>query len=115
MNPGKIVADRVNDHQRNLHPEGGPLIDAATGCVDRSAVHLDELPGNCQPQTEATALAGDAGIRLAESLEYMRKEFGRNTNAGIADCNFQIRVHAFKADLYFAAAVCELNGIRQKI
>ena len=58
MNPGKIVADRVNDHQRDVHPEGRALIDAATERDDRSAVHLDELPGDGQTQTESTALRG---------------------------------------------------------
>ena len=91
------------------------MIDSATGRVNRSAVHLDELPGNGQTQTESTALAGDAGIRLAETLEYVRQEFRGNTNAGVADRDFQMRVHALEADLHFAAAVCELDGIRQEI
>ena len=112
---GTIVAHRMDDHQRNLHAKRGALVDSAARRIDRAAVHLDELPGYRQPQAEPAAFTGDAGVRLAEPLEHMRKEFRRDADAGIADGNFHVRIDAFEADLHPAAAVRELDRIRQQI
>ena len=72
MDAGHLLANRMHDHQRNLQSKRGTLVDAAAGDVDCSAVHLNQLTGNGKAQTESAALAGDPGVRLAESLEHMR-------------------------------------------
>jgi hypothetical protein len=41
-----ILADGMHDHDRNLQPERGPLIESAARCLDRSAVHFRQLAGD---------------------------------------------------------------------
>ena len=58
MDPRDVLADRMNDHQRDLHPERRALIEAAAGRFDRAAVHLRQLAGDRQdPDRARLALA----------------------------------------------------------
>ena len=48
-------------------------------------MQLDEVPDEREPETKARELPVDALIVLAEPLEQIRKEVGRDAGAGVAD------------------------------
>ena len=116
MHARAILADRMHDHQRNLQPERRPLIDARRSttsivppCISISCRAIDR-PRPSPPRSRAMP-----AVRLAESLEHVRQELGRDADAGVADGDFQVRVDALEPDLHLAAAVGELHRIRQQI
>ena len=51
---------------------------------DRAAVRFDQLPGDRQPQAQAGEAPRAAAIGLAEFLEDMRQELGRDAFAAVA-------------------------------
>src|SRR6516225_2327375 len=105
----------LHDHQRDLQPERRALARSRAGHLDRAAMHLDELTGDRKAQAEASSLARHPGVRLPEALEHVRQELRRYPDAGVADRDFHMRVDALEPDLDLAAAIRELDRIRQQV
>ena len=88
---------------RQLDPERRTLPRPLAGGIDASALELHQVTGDRQPEAEPAVRASDAGVRLAEALEHVGKKLGRNAGAGVADGDFDVRVHPLETDLDPAA------------
>ena len=51
--------------------------------ADRAAVQLDQLLDDRQAQPQAAVAAGGGGVGLAEAVEHVRQELGRDALAGV--------------------------------
>src|ERR1700677_3314365 len=93
----------------------GALTFALTYGRYHTAVQFHELLADRQPQPEATKGPRGRGIFLRESIKNVRKVIGRNPNAGIADAQFQMRIHALEQHLYLASLRRELDRVGQQV
>src|SRR5665213_1052530 len=110
---GTVV--QVNNRQGNLDRESGASAFALTcGCY-HTAVQFHELLADRQPQPEATKGPRGRGIFLRESIKNVRKEISWNANAGIADAQFQMRIHSLEQRLYLASLQRELDRVGQQV
>ena len=69
----------VHRRQRKLDGERRALARRpALVRLHRAAVQLDQVLDDRQPQPEAAVAARGRGVRLAEALEHVRQELGRD-------------------------------------
>jgi hypothetical protein len=55
-------------------------------------VHLGELLDDGKPQPQAAMPPRRAGVGLAEAVEDVRQEIGRDADAGVDDADLDVRV-----------------------
>src|SRR4029078_11494621 len=89
--------------------------DAGAGRVDRAAVHLDELARDPEPETKAAALTGRPTVGVAEALEDVRLKARVNADAGVAHRQRQLTVGRLQDNANRAAAIGELDGVRDQV
>ena len=78
-------------------------------------MHLDQVAHDREPEPKAAGSPRQPGVRLRELLEDMREELGRDADAGVADHDLDVRMHAFEADLHTPPLRGELHGVREQI
>src|SRR5215510_7729040 len=81
---------------------------------DSSAVQLDELPAQGEPEPGALYLLVSRP-HLTELLEHRLLILGGDADAGIADGDFDQSVLCYSYDLDASAFGRELDGIRQQV
>jgi hypothetical protein len=79
---------------------------------DRSAVSFDQLPNQCQPQSQSAATLPAGGIGLMIAFENMRQAFGRDALACIVYLDFDEWIGAPEFNVYPATRRGEFDGIR---
>ncbi len=67
-------------------------------------MRLDDLAGNGQAKTEPAMLARKPAVGLAEPLEEVRQEIGRDAAAGVADDDCDLAAGVLQPHLQLAAA-----------
>jgi hypothetical protein len=55
--------------------------------VYAAAVQLDDVADDGEPEAQAPAFPAGGGIRLAEALEHVGQEFGRDANSSVRDAD----------------------------
>ena len=70
---------------------------------DGAAVELDELLDDGEAEAEAAVAAGGGAVGLAEAVEDVGEELGRDALAGVGDGDFDVGVDAAEEDLDAAA------------
>src|SRR5688572_8780741 len=113
MHPRQFVINPVHEHQWNPDAERRTVTEPGARDINRPSMHLGQLPGDRQSQPEAAKLASAPCFGLPESLEYVRDEFGRNTDTRVADRQLHVRVGALEPDLYSSSALGELDAVRE--
>src|SRR5918912_170719 len=68
-----------------------------------------------EAKAHPAVLARCALVRLAEAVEDVRQKLRRDPDAGVADRDLNVRVHALQPDLYPPAPRGKLNGVREQI
>ena len=63
-------------------------------------MHLDQVAHDREPEPEAAGAPRQPGVGLRELIEDMRQELGGDADAGVADHDLDVRVHAFEPDLH---------------
>src|SRR5439155_16343908 len=81
---------------------------------DPSAMHLHQPAGDRQAQPGALVLAADPALTLLKALEDALGVVRRDTDAGIADADQQLRALAFCRDPH-AARLGELDSVAQQV
>ena len=81
----------------------------------RSAVEIDEVFDDREPQSKAAVGAHGGGIGLAKALEDMGDEFRQKSFAGISDLDFHHPVDAANGDENFAAGGREFDGVGEEV
>src|ERR1043166_7615046 len=71
--------------ERQPDAEGRAVADAAARRRDGAAVKLDEVARDGEAEAEAAVLARDALVGLAEAVEDVRQEFGRDAAPRVGD------------------------------
>src|ERR687888_338594 len=82
--PPPRLSRRLRPHQREPQGERGPLAGAATLRVRGSAVRLDDVPDDGEPEAEAAVRACGGAVGLAEALEDEGEEVRANALARVA-------------------------------
>src|SRR6185369_12047819 len=83
--------------------------------TNRSAVQLDQMPGDSESQTETALLSGNRTLRLPEAIEHVWEKFRRDSITSIADCQSRCRFHTGQIDTHAAISGRELNCVREQI
>ena len=84
MNAFGLLRHRIRNYEWQLHSECRAPAETSARCLDCAAMHFDQLAGDGKAQAKSAALAGDTGIGLTKSFEYMGQELGRNAYPGVA-------------------------------
>ena len=105
----------MDDHQRQIDGERRAVTKTRADGGDPSAVHLRQLLRDGQAETESPVVSRHRGVLLSESIEDMRQELRRYSAARVAYDDLDVRIDTLQADLHFAAAIRELDGIVQQI
>src|SRR5688500_10776750 len=88
---------------------------ALAGCFDRTAMQLDEVPHEREPQAQAAVGARQRAVLLTEAIEHVGHELGTNADAGIGDADpCSGFVHA-KANVHAAATRSKLRSVAHEI
>ena len=111
----RVQPFRMHDHQRQPYAERRALAFAPAGGHDGTAVHLDDVPHDREPQTEPAGLAGGPSLALPEALEDIRQEVRTDADTGIADDDFDVRVHPLQSHVDATALRRELHRIGQQV
>src|SRR5207249_10781645 len=77
------VVNGMHDHERQPHDEGRSLAITRARGSNRSAMELDQMTHDRQPEAETAEGPLRGWIRLPEAIEHMRQELGRNPLAGV--------------------------------
>ena len=64
--------------------------------ADGAAVQLDECLTIARPEAEAAVAAGGGGVGLAEAVEDVGEELGRDALAGVGDGDLDVGVDALE-------------------
>src|SRR5579862_2084054 len=103
MDTRRAVVVQLSNRQGQLDGKSCAHTFALACGPDRTAMQLHELLADRQPQPEATVAPGSRAVFLRESVEHVRKIIGRNADAGIADAQFEVRIHPLEQYLYLAS------------
>src|SRR5262249_14070849 len=71
----------LNGANREAHREGSAQPFARAVSPDGSAVQLNQLLDDCEPQSEPAEFSLACGRRLAEAIEYVRQKIRRDADA----------------------------------
>ena len=82
---------------------------------DLSAVQLHQMPRDGQAEAEAAVPARGAGVLLAEPVEDVRQELGRDADAGVLDDHQHRGRLTRRSDHDLATRRGELDGIGQQV
>ena len=80
-----------------------------------SAVKLDDLADNGQPQSQPSMLARAAAVLLAEALENVRQKIGGNAFAVVGDGDAGAGIDAFDEHFNVADVRAELDGVGEEV
>src|SRR5262245_7190262 len=97
------------------HDERRALIDAWARDFNLAAVQPDEIVDDRQPQPETTVPARGRTVRLAKSVEDVRKKGGIDADPAIGDRNADAPINLLSADRDSSVIRRELDGVRQQI
>ena len=67
--------------KRQAHHEFATRVRAVTACLDRTAVHLDQLLHDRQANSQPALRASQVAIDLSEHLEDLRKHMRRDADS----------------------------------
>ena len=81
----------------------------------RSAMELDEMAHDPQPESQPPELPPRPAVSLAEAFEQMRSDFRLESNSRIADGQAYLLIVARKRDTNLAARRRELDRVRQQV
>src|SRR5919108_175315 len=84
--------------QRQPHRERRPRAVAGAFRPDMAVVQLHEIADECEAKTDAAVDARHRAVRLAETIEDVRQEGGRDADARIADRQLRLVVDASHPD-----------------
>src|ERR1700721_6443 len=115
MDAWRAMFVQVNNRQGQLDRKSGAAALALTCGGYHTAVQFHELLADREPQPEATKGPRGGGIFLRKSIKNVRKVIGWNPNAGIADAQFQMRIHALEQHLYLASLRREFDRVGQQV
>src|SRR5499426_1156637 len=97
----------------NLHLEGRTLAQRRLD-PNATAMHLDDLLGNGEPQAGAALGLGVGAVDLVELLEDARLVLLRNAGSGVGHMDGEVAVASGSGDAYLPG-VRELDGIADKV
>src|SRR5262249_26970828 len=102
----------THGHHRNVHCKRRSPAFAFTVRSYRAAVQFNDGSGNRQPQAKAPMRSCCNCITLTEGVKNVRKKLWPNTFTGIADPDFNVRIHSLQYNLDAALLWSELDRIR---
>src|SRR5581483_1695612 len=70
---------------------------------------------NRQSKAKSAVQSRQPAVRLAKSVENVRKEIRRDSFAGVADCDFNVRVNPTQIDLDASVSGREFDCVRDQI
>src|SRR5688572_18924922 len=115
MFPWRVPGLGMNNHHRQAHAESGSLAFARARRIYGAAMHFDDVANNRKTEPEAAGFAGRARLRLPEPLEYVREEIGLDSDARVADHDFDVGAYAPEPHLHAAVPRRELHRIRHEV
>ena len=105
----------MGDRQRQRHQEGAPLAVARALHPHRAAVQLDQVAHDGEPEAEPAVAARGGAVELAEAVEDVRQELGRDAGAVVGDDDLDVGVDPLEADLDLPRLGRELDGVREQV
>ncbi len=100
---------------RDLEGELGAVAEAFARGVDRAAVRLDEVADDGEAEPEAAVAPRGGGVALAEALEDVGQERGRDALAVIAHGDDGGASARGEGDVDLGAARAELDGVGEEV
>src|SRR6185503_2102356 len=100
-----------NRRNRYPHGEGRSLSESVTVCGHGTAMQLDDVAHDREPEAEPTFAARRGGIRLAEAIEDERQERRIDSLPAVGKFDHGVAVAALGADLDPAALGGELHRV----
>src|SRR5262249_39677725 len=85
QNLGRTGLCRVTGQRWHTNPEHAPLPCSSAGRLDRAAVQLDEPPGQCQPDAQASLRSIQGLIALGEKVKDVWQQIGRYADPPVDD------------------------------
>jgi hypothetical protein len=120
--PAEQIAGRARDlgiaRQRGCRERHGERRSppcAVARDTDLTAVQLDEMPHDGEPEPHAAGAARRDVLRLAEAGENVREELGRDAATGVAHAQHELLLATFESHLDAPARRRELDGVRQQV
>src|SRR5438093_1432400 len=86
-----------------------------TSLTSRSAVQLDDVADDGQPESEAAVEPGRTAVGLLEPLEDVGQEGRADALPGVAHRDLDVGVDPFQHDLHAPALRRELDGVREQV
>ena len=80
-----------------MNPERRPLIRPRARRVHRTAVHVDDVAHDREPQAEATGASRDAGIALPKAFEDVWQELWLDADPGVRHDDSREPIDALEA------------------
>src|ERR1700722_1302043 len=115
MDARRTLVLQLNDRQRQMDGKSRALAFALASSLYRATVQFHELFADRQPEPQTTKGSRGRAVFLREPIEDMRKIIRGNANAGVADAQFEVRIHTLEQDLYLTAFRSELDRIGQQV
>src|SRR5262249_31232034 len=106
-------ADAGRRRERHREQRSVSLARALGG--NRSAVQLDNVPGERKPKPETAELARRASVRLPESVKDERQIVPRDANPSVAEGDPDLAAAALALNGHAAARGCELDRVREDV
>src|SRR6185369_9069137 len=108
---GSFDLSARGSHQRKSDDEGGTQTFTRAFSADRSAVKLNQVTNDCQPEAEPAVLPGSRAIGLAEALKYMGQKITLDAFTGISHRDRYMSFVALQLDLDRAISRGEFHRI----
>src|SRR5258705_13378750 len=78
-------------------------------------MEFDKPAGDRQAETQSAEVAGDLFFALLEWLEYVGKNFGLDSDAGVVEFDLELAIRVGGANADLAAGGGEFHGILQEV
>src|SRR6266542_462738 len=104
------LGHRIEERQTNR--KGGPLAIPLTRSGYASAVYLNDMASDCQPQSEPSMLARSCAISLANTVKREGQKFRANPTTRVSDSDLHLCSQLVKAYPYSPTARRKLHSVR---
>src|SRR6185503_13072711 len=122
--PGSAVALRApiadgdgaaHRGKRQAHREGGTMAETTAVRFDRSAMQLDQVSDDGEPQPEPTFGARARRIRLTKALEDVRQERRIDAATAVAHADLRLRLRGLDPHLDAAVLGREFDRVGKQV
>ena len=99
--------------RRKLHLKGRTFAERRLN-PNAPTVHLDDLPGNGEPEARAALGFGKGAVNLVELLEYARLLLRRDPRSRVRHADGEVTVNRLRRDAHFTR-VGKFDGVADEV